>query len=200
MARNRFLFNLIGIIVYFGSTIPVFLFARTDGLGAIGIWGVGVFGGALLLGFFAYKNDGVKIAAIIAGLIALAGIVIGVLMIVGGAAFIDSINDVGELIFGIVLGPVLIVLGIIFLVVVVIVGAISVGIAAIGSAIGEAVWKDKKDKSFTASPGQTYVPSQDAYQPVAPAKPQGSMAVVCKNCNVSNPGGDKFCTNCGAKL
>ncbi|MHA1463604.1 MAG: zinc-ribbon domain-containing protein [Candidatus Heimdallarchaeaceae archaeon] len=200
MARNRFLSNLIGIIVYFGTIIPIFLFARSDGYGAAVVWGGGIFGGALLLGFFAYRNDGVKIAAIIAGFIALSGIVIGILMIVGGAAFIDSINNIGDLIFGVVLGPVLIVLGIIFLVAVVVIGGISVGIAAIGSAIGEAVWKDKKGGKFTATPGQKYVPSQDAYQPASPAKPQGPASVVCKHCNASNPGGDKFCTNCGAKL
>lgn len=200
MARNRFLFDLIGIIAFFGSTIPVFLFSRTDGYGAAVIWGAGLFGGALLLGFLAYKNDGVKIAAIMAGLIALAGIVIGVLMIIGGAAVIDSINSMGELIFGVVFGPVLIVLGIIFLIAVIVVGGISIGIAAIGSAIGEAVWKDKQNQKFTATPGQTYVPSHDAYQPIAAAKPQSSGAIVCKNCSVSNPAGDKFCTNCGAKL
>ncbi|MCK5408640.1 MAG: hypothetical protein KAJ30_00115, partial [Candidatus Heimdallarchaeota archaeon] len=66
MARNRFLFDFIGIIALFASTIPAFLFANADSAGSFGVWGGGVFGGALLLGFFAYKNDGVKIAAIIA--------------------------------------------------------------------------------------------------------------------------------------
>lgn len=200
MARNRFLFDLIGIIAYFGCTIPMFLFSNTENAGAFFSWGGGVFGGALLLGFFAFKNDGIKITAIISGLVALGGIVVGVLMIVGAATLFDSASDIGELIGSLILGPLAIIIGIILIIAVIIVGGISIGVAAIGSAIGEAVWKDKKDKKFTAAPGQTYVPSKDAYQPITPAKPQGPVAAVCKQCNASNPGGDKFCINCGAKL
>ncbi|MHA1202291.1 MAG: zinc-ribbon domain-containing protein [Candidatus Heimdallarchaeaceae archaeon] len=200
MARNRFLFDLIGIIAYFGSIIPVFLFSNTENAGTFFSWGGGVFGGALLLGFFAFKNDGIKITAIISGLVALGGIVVGVLMIAGAATIFDSTSDLGELIGGLILGPVVIVIGIVLIIAVIIVGGISIGVAAIGSAIGEAVWKDKKDKNFTAVPGQTYVPSKDAYQPTTPTKPQGPGSAVCKQCNASNPGGDKFCINCGAKL
>ncbi|MCG3225121.1 MAG: zinc-ribbon domain-containing protein, partial [Candidatus Heimdallarchaeota archaeon] len=111
-----------------------------------------------------------------------------------------SASDIGELIGSLVLGPVILIIGIILIIAVIIVGGISIGVAAIGSAIGEAVWKDKKDKKFTAAPRQTYVPSKDVYQPTTPAKPQGPVAAVCKQCNASNPGGDKFCINCGAKL
>jgi hypothetical protein len=200
MARNRFLFDVIGIISFFASTIPVFLFANTENASVFFGWGGGIFGGALLLGFFAFKNDGIKITAIIAGLIALGGIIIGVLMIVGAATIFDSTSDLGELIGSLILGPLFLIIGIILIIAVIIVGGISIGVAAIGSAIGEAVWKDKKDKIFTAAPGQTYVPSKDAYQPTTPVKPQGPSSAVCKQCNASNPGGDKFCINCGAKL
>ncbi len=149
MARNRFLFDVIGIISFFASTIPVFLFANTENASVFFGWGGGIFGGALLLGFFAFKNDGIKITAIIAGLIALGGIIIGVLMIVGAATIFDSTSDLGELIGSLILGPLFLIIGIILIIAVIIVGGISIGVAAIGSAIGEAVWKDKKDKNLS---------------------------------------------------
>lgn len=200
MARNRFLFDFIGIIAFFGCSIPMLLFGNTESGSVFFGWGGGIFGGALLLGFLAYKNDGIKITAIISGLVALAGIIIGVLMIVGVATIFDSSSDLGELIASLILGPLVLIIGIVLIIAVIVVGGISIGVAAIGSVIGEAVWKDKRDITQVTTPGQTYVPSQDAYQPATPAKPQGSTSSVCKQCNASNPGGDKFCINCGAKL
>ncbi|GAH19141.1 unnamed protein product, partial [marine sediment metagenome] len=129
-------------------------------------------------------------------------VIFGVLLIVGSASFLEGfVEDVLTAIIGPIFAVILIVMGIILIVGSFVIGLLFIGFTAIGSAIGEAVWKDKKDgKKFTTSPGQTYVPSQDAYQPIAPVKPQATTGVVCKQCNVSNPTGDKFCTNCGAKL
>lgn len=205
MARNRFLFDLIGVVVGFGLTgLMVYFSSGQADQTAIIFSVVGLLGGALLLGFFCYKNDGIKIAAIMIGLIVLGSIIVGVLMIVGAGGFIEAFaQDIITAIIGPILGIIIIILGIIMIVGSIVIGGIFIGFTAIGSAIGEAVWKDKKDspkKNYVSEPGTTYVPSQDAYQPVAPAKPQGPVAAVCKQCNASNPGGDKFCINCGAKM
>ncbi len=202
MARNRLLFDLLGTVIGFGTTgLLIFFSSIQTNETAIILSIFGLLGGALLLGFFSYRNDGVKIAAIFWGIIIVGSIILGVILIIGASTFLEGfVEDILTALIGPIFAVILIVLAIVFMVGSVVIGGIFIGVTAIGSAIGEAVWKDKKDKKFTASPGQTYVPSQDAYQPVTPAKPQGSTAIVCKNCNVSNPGGDKFCTNCGAKL
>ncbi|MBY9000619.1 MAG: zinc ribbon domain-containing protein [Candidatus Heimdallarchaeota archaeon] len=203
MARNRFLFDILGIILGFGATgLLIFLTNSQTGTAAITLSAVGVLGGALILGFFCYKNDGVKIAAILWGIIIIGCIALGVILITSGASgFLEAfVQDVLTAIIGPIFAIILIVMAIILMVGSVLIGGLFIAFTAIGSAIGEAVWKDKKDKKFAAAPGQTYVPSQDAYQPVIAAKPQSSTGIVCKNCSVSSPAGEKFCTNCGTKL
>jgi hypothetical protein len=203
MARNRLLFDLLGIILGFGTTgLLLFFSSNQIDETAIFLSIVGLLGGALLLGFFSYRNDGVKIAAILWGILIVGSIILGVILIVGASTFLEGfVDDILTALLGPIFAVILIVLAIMFMVGSVIIGGLFIGFTAIGSAIGEAVWKDKKDiKQVTTIPGQIYVPSQDAYQPAAPAKPQGPGSAVCKQCNASNPSGDKFCINCGAKL
>jgi len=203
MARNRFLFDLLGIILGFGTAgLLTFLTRSQSGGATITLSVAGILGGAIILGFFCYKNDGIKIAAILWGIMIIGSIILGVLLIVGSASFLEGfVEDILTAIIGPIFAVILIVMGIILIVGSIVIAVLFIGFTAIGSAIGEAVWKDKQDnKQITAYPGQTYIPSQDAYQPAAPAKPQGPVSAVCKQCNASNPGGDKFCINCGAKL
>lgn len=201
MSRNRFLFDMIGIIAAAACVVPVILFGDTGSNNAFGILGGGILGGAILLGFFAYKNDGVKIAAIFSALVAIGGIIIGVVLLTGGANLFGEVNTILEAIFGTAFGSIMIILGIIFIIASVVLAGLFIGFTAIGSAIGEAVWKDKqKEKFSTGVPVQPYQPSQTPYQPVQPAQPSKPTAVACKHCGASTPTSDKFCTNCGAKI
>ena len=118
------------------------------------------------------------------------------------AAFSDNVITA---LVGAALAPAFIFVAIIIIVGGFIIGGLFIAAAAIGSAIGEAVWKDKEAELVTASRvGAPYQPTQlPSYEPIDKPKvvqPAQPRSVVCPNCGVSNPGTDKFCTNCGAQL
>lgn len=207
MTRNRFLFDLIGVGLGVATAYLIGFFIQPVGTGgSIVVTVGGILAGGGILGFFAYKNDGVKIAGIIFALIAVGGVVIGVLMFSLGEGFLEAFSDnVISAIIGATLTPVFIIIAIIMIVGGFIIGGLFMAAAAIGSAIGEAVWKDKQaelvDRGAAVEP---YQPTQlPTYAPVGEPKvvqPAQPRSVVCPNCGASNPGTDKFCTNCGAQL
>ncbi|MHA1223156.1 MAG: hypothetical protein ACTSP3_07850 [Candidatus Heimdallarchaeaceae archaeon] len=199
MTRNRLLFDFLGLIVAFAVAVPIIIFIKPNGLSGIAVTAGGILAGGFLLGFISFKNDGVKISAILCGLIALTGIVFGILMITGGQSIMGSIDNFVEAIVGPVIGITIIILGIIFMVALIVIGGLLIGVAAIGSVIGEAVWKDKQ--AILSKEDISYQPAdQPLYQPVDPPKSTKPKAKVCPNCGVSNIGEGDFCTNCGAKL
>jgi hypothetical protein len=201
MARNRFLFDLLGLVLGGAVAYLVGFFITPGGTGgSTAVTVGGLLAGGAILGFFAFKNDGVKIAAILGGIVSLFGIIVGIVMITGSAGvFGDLGNDLLTLIVGPALTIVGIVVGIILMVAGVVIGLIFIAAAAIGSAIGEAIWKDKEALP-KADAGAPYQPTQVVTAPAEPAPIQQPRAVVCANCGVSNSGTDSFCTNCGAKL
>ena len=204
MPRNRFLFDLLGLVLGVAVAYLIGFSISTNATGSsIVVTVAGILAGGVILGFFAYRSDGVKIAGIISGLVAVVGILLGVLMITGAGNFLIVF---GENIFSAVLGsvlvPVFFIIAIMLIVGSVIVGLLFVGASAIGSVIGEAVWKDKQalPVSQTVSEG-TYQPiSPDDYQPTATTQQPYAKSRVCPNCGISNTGTENFCTNCGSKL
>ncbi|MHA1200651.1 MAG: hypothetical protein ACTSQF_15135, partial [Candidatus Heimdallarchaeaceae archaeon] len=117
MARNRFLFDLLGTVAGLGIMIPMAIFLDTGDYGTIGFTSLGVVLGGLVLGFLGYKSDGVKIAGVISGLLALFGIIIGVLMFALGEEFAEAIADnIFTALIGGVGAILLVVVGIIFIV------------------------------------------------------------------------------------
>ena len=205
MARNRFLFDFLGVVLGLGIMIPMAIFLQTDSAGSLGFVALAVVLGGGVLGFLGYRNDGVKIAGIISGLIALFGIIIGVLMFTLGEDFANAIaQDIFSAFIGVIGGLVIIVVGIIFIVAMIVSSILFVGAAAIGSAIGEAVWKDKAGQQADVAtqayqPVQTPQAATAAYEPVqTPAKKAGE--VFCTNCGATNVSSDEFCTSCGQKL
>jgi len=205
MPRNRFLFDLLGLVLGVATAFLIGFFIPTSATGSSIIITVGgILAGGIILGFFAYRNDGVKIAGVFCGIIAFAGILFGVLMITGVGGFLEAFSEnVITALVGTALAPVFIIIAIMLIVGSIIVGLIFVGASAIGSLIGEAVWKDKL--ALPTAPvvaGGTYQPiSPDDYQaPQTPTQQPYAKSVVCPNCGISNTGTDKFCTNCGAKL
>ena len=205
MPRNRFLFDLLGVVLGVAVAYLIGFFIQTSATGASIIITVGgILAGGVILGFFAYRNDGVKIAGIICGLIAVVGILFGVLMITGAGDFLTAFSEnVITALVGAALAPVFIIIAIMLIVGSVIVGLVFVGASAIGSVIGEAVWKDKQALPVTqAVPEGIYQPiSPDDYQPPqTPAQQPYARSKVCPNCGISNTGTENFCTNCGAGL
>ncbi len=207
MPRSRFLFDLIGVGLGVAAAYLIGFFIQPVKTGgSIALTVGGILAGGLILGFFAYKNDGVKIAGIIFALIAVGGVVIGVLMFSFGEGFLEAFSDnVISAIIGATLAPVFIIIAIIMIVGGFIIGGLFIAAAAIGSAIGEAVWKDKQAELVDrGAAGAPYQPTQlPTYEPIGEPKvvqPTQPRSVVCSNCGVSNPGTDKFCTNCGAPL
>ena len=201
MPRNRFIFDLLGLVLGLGTAYLLGFYLELGGTGgSIAVSVGGFLAGGFILGFFAYKNDGVKMAGIIFGLVALLGIIFGVMMFSGIGGFFEVFaENLITAIVGTVLAPVFIVIAIMLIVGGVIIGGLFVAAAAIGSAIGEAVWKDKEalpDVSTTTP----YQPTQVATAPIEPTPIQQPKSVVCANCGVSNPGTDSFCTNCGARI
>ena len=204
MPRNRILFDLLGVVLGVAVAFLIGFFIQTDATGTSVVVTVGgILAGGLILGFFAYRNDGVKIAGIICGLIAAVGIIFGIIMITGAGDFLTVFaEDIFSAILGTVLAPVFIIIAIMLIVGSVIVGLVFVGASAIGSVIGEAVWKDKRalPVAQTVSEG-TYKPiSPDDYQPTPAAQQPYAKSKVCPNCGISNTGTENFCTNCGSKL
>ncbi len=205
MPRNRFLFDLLGLVLGVAVAYLIgFFIPTTETATSILITIGGILAGGVILGFFAYRNDGVKIAGIICGLIAAVGIVFGILMITGVGDFLTVFSEnVITALVGTALAPVFIIIAIMLIVGSVLVGLVFVGASAIGSVIGEAVWKDKQalPVAQTVSEG-TYQPiSPDDYQPAtAPAQQPYAKSRVCPNCGISNTGTENFCTNCGSKL
>ncbi len=207
MPRNRFLFDLLGIGLGVAVAYLVGFFIQPPGTGGSIVLTVGgILAGGAILGFFAYKNDGVKIAGIIFALIAVAGVVVGVLMFSLGEEVMEAFSqDIFTALAGAALAPVFFIIAIIMIIGGFIVGGLFVAAAAIGSAIGESIWKDKQaelvDRGAAVGP---YQPTQlPTYEPVGEPKvvqPTQPRSVVCPNCGASNPGTDKFCTNCGAQL
>ena len=201
MPRNRFIFDLLGLVLGLGTSYLLGFYLELGGTGgSIAVSVGGFLLGGFVLGFFAYKNDGVKIAGIIFGLVALLGIIFGVIMFTGiGGIFEVFAENIITAIIGSVLAPVFFVIAIMLIVGGIIIGGLFVAAAAIGSAIGEAIWKDKQAEPI-ASAGVPYQPTQVVTAPVEPMPVEQPRAVVCANCGVSNSGTDSFCTNCGAKL
>lgn len=210
MGRNRFLSNLIALIVGGAIIYPIVNFIDITSRGGTISANVGTFLlGGFLLGLIAYKNDGIKIAAIISLTIFILATILGVIMIVsGGGAIEDFSKDVVEQIFGSVLGFTIIIIGIILIVGFAISAGLFIAASAIGSAIGNSIWRDK-EKEFEArgaySP-DAYQPAQQPYQqPQQPyqqpyQQPQQVRVKVCHYCGTEVPSSDSFCINCGAKI
>jgi len=208
MARNRALSNFLGILIGIAALVGTFLILNFTNIdvssdyGPLSVWGVGSIIAAFLLGFFAYKRDGIKITLIVSILVIIGGIVLGILMITVGDEIVGAMGE--DNILAIFIGPaflaMFLVLGIVLIVGTIIGSGVLIGVSAIGSAIGEAVWKDSKAE-LQAGAAQAYQPvQQPVYQPIEPTPIQQPKAVVCANCGVSNTGTENFCTNCGAKI
>ncbi len=208
MARNRLLFDILGIAAGVAIAVPIALFVNLGGdYGDIGISAGSFLIGGFVLGFLAYKNDGIKIAGALSGILIILGIIGGVLIFTIGETLAETMSEnlLGALI-GIPLGVGFIVVGIIMIVVLIVASLLFVAASGIGSAIGEAVWKDKKGdvEVATVATGayQPINPAQAAYQPVQqPAKPvKQAGEVFCTHCGATNVAVDEFCTSCGGKL
>ncbi|MHA1953338.1 MAG: hypothetical protein ACW96U_05285, partial [Candidatus Heimdallarchaeaceae archaeon] len=136
MARNRVIFDLLGLILGGAVAYLVGFFIAPGGTGgSISLTVGGILGGGAILGFFAFKNDGVKIAAIMGGIVAVLGIIAGITLLTGAAGIF---GDLGANLITAIVGPVLsvvgIVIGIIIMVAGVVIGVIFIISAAIGSA------------------------------------------------------------------
>ncbi len=198
MARNRFLFDLLGVVAGLGILVPLAIFPNTgDNYGGLGFTALGAVIGGMVLGFLAYKNDGVKISAIISALITIFGIIIGVIMFAAGNTVAEAFSEnIFTLFVGFAAGIGIILIGIIFIVVMIVSSLLFIGFAAIGSAIGEAVWKDKAGEQVDVD--VSYQPIQQPTQPTQPTKAKDE--VFCTNCGATNKITDEFCTSCGGKL
>ncbi|MEE9409840.1 MAG: zinc-ribbon domain-containing protein [Candidatus Heimdallarchaeota archaeon] len=207
MARNRFLWNFLGILAGVGALVAAFLINKyavaSFDWGPITVWSIGGLVATLLLNFFAYKRDGMKITGIVCAFVVIGGVLIGILMLVTGG---EIFGAMGEDLLTTILGPALfamvLVFGIVLIVGSILGSGILIGVAAIGSAIGESVWKDKQAEQVSSyTPGGTYqtIRPEDYQTTQQPVQPRSS-SVVCPNCGISNISTDKFCTNCGAKL
>ncbi|GAG83338.1 unnamed protein product, partial [marine sediment metagenome] len=143
-----------------------------------------------------------KIAAFISITVFILATILGVIMIIsGGGAIGDFSKDIVEQIFGSVLGFTIIIIGIILIVGFAISAGLFIAASAIGSAIGNSIWRDK-EKEFEArgaySP-DTYQPAQQPYQQPY-QQPQQVRVKVCHYCGTEIPSSDSFCINCGAKI
>ena len=206
MARNRLLFNFLATISGLAILIaPIFIFRNIDNAGVFGLFATEVVIGGAILGFLGYKNDGLKIAGAISGIIAIFGIVFGILIMTKGAEIVPYIfpANIAGVILGIIGAVVTIVFGFLFIIALIIAAALFVGSAAVGSMIGNGVWRDKAKEELEA--GETLQPSnasQAAYKPVKqPTEPvRKAGEVFCTNCGATNVAEDEFCTSCGSKL
>ncbi len=203
MGRNRFLSNLVALIVSLAITYPIvhFIDNVTRG-GTISVnAGAFLFGG-FILGLIAYKNDGIKIAAIISITIFILATIVGVMMIVAGGGTIgDFSQDVVEQIFGPILGLTFIIIGIILIVGFAIAAGLFIVASAIGSAIGNSIWRDKEKEleARGAYSPDAYQPAQQPYQQPY-QQPQQARVKLCQYCGTEVPSSDSFCINCGAKI
>ncbi len=200
MARNRALVNILGFILGIGiAAVLMFVLGPLNASIDSPLKISGFLVGGFIVGFVGYKNDGVRISTIFSIALGALGIIMGVLIASESLAFLGDIETASEAIFGFVIGTLGWVGGI-FLIIAFVVAAISFIItAAIGSAIGNLVWRDKEKELETRGTYQV----QQQYQPVQTQQlqtTQTSNSIFCSNCGTSNKGEDSFCVSCGAKL
>ncbi len=202
MARNRKLVNILGFVLGIGiAAVLMFVLGPLNASIDAPLKISGFLVGGFIVGFVGYKNDGIKISTFFSMALGVLGIILGVLITTGALAFLGDIETASEAIFGFVIATLGWVGGI-FLIIAFIVAAVGFIItAAIGSAIGNLIWRDKEKEVEARG---AYQVSQQAYQPVQtqpqvqPTQKQSS--VFCSSCGTSNKREDTFCTNCGLKL
>ncbi|MHA1687602.1 MAG: zinc-ribbon domain-containing protein [Candidatus Heimdallarchaeaceae archaeon] len=202
MVRNRTFWDIFALIAAIGSFAGFYYLSSVlaSQSSTITMFLVAIAVSGLVLGFFAYKNDGIKMAAIISALVIAGGIIFGIVVISSGSQIISDLANQGN-IFGAILGPLvgltIIIGGIILMVVGLISSLVLILITAIGSLIGDAVWKDKKhEKAETpvyVTPG---APTQQIQKNIG----NSTQVIYCTNCGMPNSPDQDYCTNCGAKM
>lgn len=201
MLHNRTFRDILAVIVFFASFVGLYILsAQLQAMSStIVVFIVAIVGPGLLLGFFAYKNDGIKIALVISVIVIVAGIIFGIVMAVAGQGMLASIssqsNVVGVLAAS-VLGVTILVFGIIFIFGSIISVGLLLLIVAIGSALGELVWQDKKHEQPTLGPPQYPTGTQATSQTPQPS----GQAIYCTNCGAPLTANETFCPNCGTQI
>jgi len=194
MKRNRILSNIIAVLGAIAIAAIIALFATSDTITGIL---VGTVVGGFFLGFIGYRYDGVKIAAIIAFIGTVLGIILGVTILKGGGKFLAGTNST-LVTLGVALGLALsiVIIGVILIVLSIIGGIALILTALIGAALGELVWKDKK----SAISGTTQVVGVKRTSMYPAKSPSNNAYIVCPYCGARNNTEATFCVNYGAKL
>ncbi|UJG44927.1 MAG: hypothetical protein K9W46_07030 [Candidatus Heimdallarchaeum endolithica] len=105
---------------------------------------VGIFVGALLIGFFAYGDDGVKLAVIFGFILVVLGIITAVILYTQFGQLTGSADNIAEAIGNIIGGILLLVLAIFAFIGSIVVAVIMAIGSVIGRAIGRSVWDEKE--------------------------------------------------------
>jgi len=182
VARNRTLWNIIAILIGIGVIVGVTYLASLTDIGWLVL--VAIFAGAFAIGFFAYKNDGVKLAVLFGVGVIILGFVFAIIFYVQVGELLNSAEGLDAI--GATIGGILLLVLAIFAVVGSIITAIVMTTGSlIGRAIGSSVWKDAEKEAQIY--GQYSAQSN---------KTQNS----CPNCGKINPLDTTFCNHCGAQL
>ena len=180
MTRNRVLFDILAFFLGIAAFVA-YLFIAQENISTLLSLLMVVFSG-FVMGFVAFRRDGIKIALFTGLGIFIMGVATAALMIVGVFESLASAEGLDQLGIAIA-GPIFIVAAIIlFILSLVTGGLLSLG-ALIGANIGKNVWKDQPDMKY-----QNYAP------------PNQAIGIICQNCNWKNPPDNRFCKNCGVKI
>ncbi len=149
MARNRALVNILGVILGIASGIGVLYLAQLFIEGEMMLLAVViaflVIG--LVIGFWVHAKDTMKIILFLGLFTLIAGITVGLLMVLGGFEIMGAVSNPLEAIVGTIVAVIIIVFGVIMAIITVVSTLIMIIGALIGRAIGQSIWEDNLSES-----------------------------------------------------
>ena len=142
MRKSRSLSNIFAIIIGVVAIVGIGYLGSYLNIGWLVL--VGIFVGAVLIGFFAYGDDGVKLAVIFGFVLVVLGVITAVILYSQFGQLTGSADNIAEAIGNIIGGILILVLAIFAIIGSIVVAVIMAIGSVIGRAIGRSVWDERE--------------------------------------------------------
>jgi len=142
LRKSRSLSNIFAIILGVVAIVGIGYLGSYLNIGWLVL--VGIFVGAVLIGFFAYGDDGVKLAVIFGFILVVLGIITAVVLYSQFGQLTGSADNIAEAIGNIIGGILILVLAIFAIIGSIVVAVIMAIGSVIGRAIGRSVWDERE--------------------------------------------------------
>jgi len=142
LRKSRSLSNIFAIIIGVVAIVGIGYLGSYLNIGWLVL--VGIFVGAVLIGFFAYGDDGVKLAVIFGFVLVVLGVITAVILYSQFGQLTGSADNIAEAIGNIIGGILILVLAIFAIIGSIVVAVIMAIGSVIGRAIGRSVWDERE--------------------------------------------------------